>query len=735
MLRRTLTGLLFATTAVAGLHQPAAAQTGRTAPRAGPVEEIVVTARRREESLQDVPVSVSAFTGETLDLRGVPDITGLQRTTPNMTLQVARGSNSTLIAFIRGVGQQDPLWGFEPGVGLYVDDVYVARPQGAVLDIFDIERIEVLRGPQGTLYGRNTIGGAVKYVTRRIGNESELRLKTNIGTDGQRDLIVSGGLPLVENKLSIGGAFALYTRDGYGENLFSGADHYDKDVGAGRLALELTPTETTFFRLSYDRTEDGSNAKHGHRLTPLPGGSAPVLDDVFDTRAGAGDDNSVKNDGLSLLGEWQATDTITLKSITAYRQGDTDTLIDFDSTPGPILDVPAFYKDDQFSQELQLLYQGAGWQGVFGLYYLDANASGAFDTVLGNLGLTILTAGEVKTESYAAFADVSFDLTDQLSASVGLRYTLDEKEGTVFRANYAGIRSPEFGGIAQPPALIRTDYTNDRDFDEFTPRFSLTWQPTADLTAYASYSRGFKSGGFDMRGDAVLTPNTVNGYDPETVDSYEIGLKGQYFERLTLNLAGFYSKYDGQQITTQVPATSGIASFVDNVGSSEIYGFEAEGNLSVTDALSASFVLGYTHAEFDEFLTYDITTGQFVDVSDQRVFQNTPEWNAAVILTYLHDMGERGSLTFSGSAAFRDDASMFEIPSPLLDQDAYTLFDASIVWTSDDERWRVGLHGRNLTDKEYKVGGYSFPGALYGDSITAFYGPPRTITGTVEVRF
>ena len=166
--------------------------------RAAGVEEVVVTARRREESLKDVPIAVSAFSAERLDATGAPDITWLQQTTPNLTLQVARGTNSTLIAFIRGVGQQDPLWGFEPGVGLYVDDVYVARPQGAVLDIYDIERLEVLRGPQGTLYGRNTIGGAIKYVTKPLGDERAARLRATWARTARHDLIASGSLPLGE---------------------------------------------------------------------------------------------------------------------------------------------------------------------------------------------------------------------------------------------------------------------------------------------------------------------------------------------------------------------------------------------------------------------------------------------------------------------------------------------------------------------------------------------------------
>ncbi|MET0336905.1 MAG: TonB-dependent receptor, partial [Caulobacter sp.] len=257
------------------------------------IEEVIVTARRREESLKDVPVSVSALGAERLEAMGAADITTLQQQTPNATVQVARGSNSTLISFIRGVGQQDPLWGFEPGVGLYVDDVYVARPQGAVLDIFDIERIEVLRGPQGTLYGRNTIGGAIKYVTKKLDlTRPQFTARGSLGSYDQRDFMVTGSVPLTDT-LAIGGAVASYDRDGFGKNLNTGEEHYDKDVFAYRASAEYAPTDDLFFRFAYDKVEDNSNPRHGHRETAGGGGAAARRGDVCDTRAGLTRTNKV----------------------------------------------------------------------------------------------------------------------------------------------------------------------------------------------------------------------------------------------------------------------------------------------------------------------------------------------------------------------------------------------------------------------------------------------------------
>ncbi|PJI88755.1 TonB-dependent receptor [Sphingomonas koreensis] len=709
-----------------------------SAEEAAPVAEgeIVVTARRREESLIDVPISMSVVSGDSLVKSGAADITALQDKTPNLTLQIARGSNSTLIAFSRGVGQQDPLWGFEPGVALYIDDVYVARPQGAVLDIFDVERVEVLRGPQGTLYGRNTIGGAVKYVTRRLGHDYKASARVSYGSYNQVDLVGQVVVP-VGDTLSLGAAVAQYWRDGFGTNLTTGAEHYNKDVFAARLSAEFTPSDTIFIRVAGDRVLDRSNPRHGTRL--LPNGTDPIYaptGDVYDTRAGIGDRNRVETRGLSVTGEVNLSDALTFKTITSWRDGSTDTVIDFDNTILPTLDVPAEYSDRQFTQELQLLYEGDRIQGVFGVYYLNGRASGAFDTVLGALNTTTLTAGEVFTKSYAAFGDFSFDVTDQFKISAGLRYTRDEKTGTVFRRNYTGIRSPRFGNAAAVPGLIRSDYTNSRDFEKLTPRVSLSYEPRQDLNFYASYGKGFKSGGFDMRGDAILTPTTVNGYKPETIDSYELGMKGAFLDRtLFVNIAGFYSNYKDQQVTIQVPALpSGIASFVDNAGKGEIYGFEFEARVVPSRNLSASLVLGYTHADYKEFFTFIGGGTTPVDVSDQRAFQNTPEWTANASVTWSEDLAG-GTIAFTPSVSLRSDTQMFELATPALDQDGYALVDASLNWTSAGGRYRIGVAARNLTDARYRVGGYNFPGALFGNSIIGYYGPPRTFTGTFEVKF
>ncbi|MDB5495769.1 MAG: TonB-dependent receptor [Phenylobacterium sp.] len=707
------------------------------------VEELVVTARRREENLKDVPIAVSAYTAATLERTGVRDITDLQKTTPSLTLQPARGSNSTLIAFIRGVGQQDPLWGFDPGVGLYLDDVYVARPQAAVLDVFDVDRIEILRGPQGTLYGRNTIGGAIKYVTARIGSRPELDVKGQFGSYGEHDEIVSFKLP-VGSTFGISGAVAKYDHDGYGTNLNTHEDQYNKDVLAMRGSAEWTPTDAVFVRLSLDRVQDKSNAKHGHREAPYTsaaGVTYGVLPGVYDTMAGAGDKNRVVAEGGSLLGQWAMNSNLTFKSITAFRSGYTNGNIDFDETPQPFLDIPAKYRDHQFTQELQTLFSYDKLRGVAGVFYLDATASGAFDTVLNNAspatGFTIYDGGYVRTKSTSVYADASYDVTDQLQVSLGGRYTTDEKTGQVLRQQYLGVRSPAFGNTsAIKLGAPNTDYTNQRTFQRFTPRVSVSYKLSPDLTAYASYGQGFKSGGFDMRGDAKAYPATVNGYAPETVTTYEIGLKGALLDR-TLSFATdiFDSAYRNQQITTQYPtATGGIASVVDNVGSSTLRGAEAQGSWRVAPDFTVNATVSYIDTKFDRYLAFIPGTG-LVDVSNQRKLQNTPKWTASLSGTYTHDFGDRGRIAITPALAYRSFTQQFETATPLIDQPGYTLYDLDAVWTSADDRYQIGLHGKNLGDERYKIGGYSFPGALFANSIDAFYGAPRTVTVSVAAKF
>ncbi|PIW29142.1 MAG: TonB-dependent receptor [Rhodobacterales bacterium CG15_BIG_FIL_POST_REV_8_21_14_020_59_13] len=730
---------------------------------------ITVTARRREESIMDVPLSVTAISGEQLETQGSPDITYVGQTTPNVTLEVSRGTNTTLSAFIRGVGQQDPVAGFEAGVGLYLDDVYLNRPQAAVLDIYDVERIEVLRGPQGTLYGRNTIGGAVKYVTRRLDPDAPtLNARLNIGSYEQIDAIVSGSVPLSDT-FRVGGAVASLNRGGYGTNLTTGEDNYNKDVLAFRASAEFEPNDQWFFRLSADTLEDNSAPRQGHRLIPGALTGAPVLNNEFDTRAGLNViEQNVEASGVSLLAEYRHNDQWTFRNILSYREDDSTTPIDFDSLPSGDLDVPAIYSNDQFSEEFQVLYEGDRLSGVAGFYYLDANASTVFDvlldttgTLIGLPGLNAQTFGDVSTETWSVFADVSFDLNDWVSASIGGRYTNDQRSSTVLRRTYIGGFSEFFGGN---PTLIATtsNFTGTNEWTDFSPRASLNFTVNDRNSVYFSYSQGFKGGSFDPRGQTSAAPDFNNdgtvsqdeifqfmSFEPEEVDSYEIGWRVDH-GRYRHALAVFFMDYQDVQIPGSVGVdTNGdgindtFTGVTTNAAAATIQGVEYEGSLLIADdmsgkgdTLSLNWALGLLDGEYDSFIN-----AFGVDISNQVQIQNTPDTTASATLTYTVPV-RQGELTLLNTLSYRGDSSQFEIPFPALDQEAFTLWNASAVWDSDDGRWQFGIHGRNLTDERYRVAGYDFvnnatlaPELGLEGTLTAFYGDPRTVTGTIAFHY
>ncbi|WP_447758203.1 TonB-dependent receptor [Sphingopyxis fribergensis] len=734
--------------------------------------EIIVTARRRDERLIDVPIAVTAISGDALAKAGAIDITDVANMAPNTTLENSRGTNSTLTAFIRGVGQQDPVPGFEAGIGLYLDDVYLNRPQAAVLDIYDVERIEVLRGPQGTLYGRNTIGGAVKYVTRPLNPDSpELRIRGTLGTYKQADLVVTASAP-ISDIFRVGGSVARLSRGGFGDNLnIPGLENYNKDVWAGRGTIELGGNGApVLIRISGDYTRDKSDPRNGHRLIPGLISGAPVLDDVYDTRAGLNNPKQdIKAYGLAMNVSAELTDNLTLRSISAWRKDTSFTPIDFDALPAVDVDVPAVYRNEQLSQEFQLLYESDRLHGLVGFYYLDAKAATSFDVLLGLQGAAVFglpglnayTAGDVRTKTWSVFGDFTYDFTDQLSLSVGGRYTNDKRSAFVYKATRITGLSPEFGGTLTPIILgaPATNFRGDRTFKEFTPRASLSFKPNDDNMVYASYSKGFKGGGFDPRGSGTSAPisNPAAGrtyddiydflaFDPEKVDSYEIGYKGSLLDRrLTLGLAGFYMDYKDVQIPGSVGClANGLPSFcgiTTNAAKARLQGIEAEANALLARDFAGpgstfrfNGALGYIDAKYKSFIG---PTG--TDVADQRVFQNTPKWTVmGSIAAGIPAMG--GNIDVSTGLTYRSLTHQFEVPIPALDQPGYVLWDASLVWTADSGNYSIGIHGKNLTDKQYITSGYNYQNAAGGSTLglegvqTAFYGNPRQVfvTGTVK---
>ena len=758
---------------------PAHAQaTPPAASGASSTESIVVTARRREELIQDVPVSVSAFSGQQIEQAGIQDVTGLADLTPNTTLKASRATNTTLTAFIRGIGQQDPVAGYEQGVGIYLDDVYLARPQGALQDIYDLARIEILRGPQGTLYGRNTIGGAVKYVSKRLSDRAEINMKVALGEYSQQDLVVRGNLPITDT-FRIGGTIATFNHDGYGRNVVNGRENYNKEILAGRISAEFTPTKDLFIRLAADRTQDDSLPQAGYRLThgPAPDNLPPLSGD-YDTRANLysvlGKEQEVTTSGESLLIEYNLTPELTFKSITAHRKGESTAPIDFDSLGTPLFEAPAFYNDSQRSQEFQLVYSGKRWQAVGGAYFMKANAFNEFDVLLstgGTTGLSLYTLDDIDTKTWAVFADVNYEVTPTLDLSVGLRYTSDEREARIYKATYVGLTgSPTLGNPGAIRAAVDTDLGPDRlnrSDEKLTPKVSLGWKFTPGQNLYATYAEGFKGGMFDPRmslravggPDSATGQQVIKGVEPEEVKSTEVGLKSSFQGgRIQTNAAAFYMDYKNVQIPGSIPTFSasgqviGFAGFLTNAGKAKVKGLEFEVIARLTDAFSMQAMAGFIDAEYKEWIVSNgsTTAPALVNVAHAAEFQNTPERQASITGTYEWNVplfGRSGGLALQGTASYKSKVYQAEfvrttgvaaidvnVPANLmLAQDAFTLYDASLIWTSRDRKWSFGVVGRNLTDERYKIAGYPF-GAFF-NTISTFYGEPRTVKFVGSVTF
>jgi len=712
-------------------------ETAAAEPAAGLKETITVTARKKEENIQEVPVAVTVVTGETLEDSGAADISDLQADVPNLSIYAGRNQSSTLTAFMRGIGQADPLWGVDPGVGLYLDDVYIARPQGALLDVYDVERIEVLRGPQGTLYGKNTIGGAIKYVSKALTDERQGRMSFTPGSFGNQDVKLSLGGALIPGKLRARVAFASLQHDGYGTNLLTGEEVSNKDTTAYRFALDWLPSDVVKVQFAYDYTDDDSAPKGLTRLQANPlcplflGTTCPPEAEIFDTRSGLEPKNGTTSKGYSMVVDWTINEAWRFKSITAHRESDTDNNIDFDTTPAPITDVATIYFDDQDSQEFQFLYDdGGAFDGVFGLYYFDGNAGGYVESNFIN-SFFVTTDGDTQTTSYAVFGEGNYQLTDRWTLNFGARATKEKKRTRALNA-YNLDDTYSF------PILITADFDKEKTFNSVAPKLGLQYQFNDDVMGYVSVSRGFKSGGFNVRAQTSVLPRTAEPFDDEVLDVAEVGVKSVLADgRLVLNTAVFYGDYQDIQVSTFTSYDStgdGVNdSFLGdflNAGSATMKGVEVEYDWTAKNAtwFGISGNVSYLDATPDEEVDLNNRNGV-----DTQVITNAPEFTGSLRLNFNYPAWG-GLFSASVGVSHRDESVLTNEGDgvmPLV-QPAFELYDAWIGWLSGDGSWRVGVAGRNLGDEEYLTNGYNIPTfGLYQGS----YGAPRTITATVEYRF
>jgi iron complex outermembrane receptor protein len=726
------------------------------------VEEIVVTARRYEENLQSTPVAVTTLTSQALEDAGASTVTDLAAVVPNLTISntgSGSGGASNPQIYMRGIGQVDFLITTDPGVAIYIDGVYYARATGSAFDVLDLERVEVLRGPQGTLFGKNSIGGAVNLISRRPADELGGQIQVTAGEFNRGDVRASVDVPLGEELRSrFSGAWQ--NRDGYTDRILVGDDMGDQDQVGGRAHFEWTPTPGLAFDLILDGTRSRQHSANTAlmafdpsaglaplwvNLVAIPNGlTLPIVNasTPFDSSGTGPNVSDLDLWGASLSADWEIGDALTFRSISAYRSLSAEFGRDGDNSPTQYLHTDNVVDQHQFSQEFQLLGGGpdSSLRWVLGAFYFDEwardtndvrLASGLWSALEGLPGpviplspnpcptLCLGGAGNplnalfdldfdiynrIESRSYAVFGQGTYRFADRWSATVGLRYTEEEKTYFLFHQR---VNS---GVPIIPPTTVSADY------DDLSPRLGLEYQASDGMFFYASASRGFKAGGFNGR---PTTTSAVQSYDPESLWSYEVGAKFDSDDRrLRLNLAGFFNQYDDIQLTSvSADSTGNLILITENAGQAEAWGLEAELTAVPIDGLYFTGALGYINAEYTE-----LNPGATVTLDTE--FMKTPEWTASAALSYSFPLPDNaGELALRGDWSYRSKVYNDPGNTEAISQDALSLFNARLAWVDPNERVEIALFGTNLTDERYLVAGISAADSF--GTIEGNFGRPR----------
>jgi iron complex outermembrane receptor protein len=721
--------------------------------------EILVTARRTAENIQDVPVSVTAFSADALSDRSIDTLDQVAKYTPNIRFDGAAalsGGNYNATVFIRGVGQNDFAIFSDPGVGFYVDDVYYARSIGGVMDAVDIESVQVLRGPQGTLFGKNTIGGAVLITTAAPDLDDVTgRIEATYGSFDRIDVKGAINLPLIKDVAALRISGATLNRNGYVRRLFDGDTQGDRSAQMIRAKLRVEPTDALRIDVGADYTRARETSAPSDLLAVgnAPGVSgvpfltnynrfvAPTREVVapngqatlnpsfitrspFETWAGGPNDND--------LDLWGVQGTIsydfgsaTLKSITAYRDMKTYFTRDGDNTPFIFRETTNRDKQWQFSQELQLSGDlfGGRLSYVLGSFYFKEKASddATADLAIGlwaplapppfTPAATIFNRTENK--SWAAFGQLNFNVTPTLSLTLGGRYSEDSK---VFGAR----------DIFQRNGQEYVNVTVSDSWSKFTPQFGVNWKAAEDVLLYASYSEGYKQGGFNGR--PLVGPEEVTAYQPETLETYEVGIKAQWLDRaLTTNVALFHSKYNDIQLTVNQTPTN----FVANAAGGEISGMEFELVARPVSWFAFNAAVGYLDAKYTE-VGAGLGPTQVLPITTNSKFVKAPEWTVTTGVEVKHEFADASELAVRGDASLYSRIYHDVANSPLASDNGYVLVNTRVSYTLPGGNIQLAGFVTNLTDELYYVSA-NVSGAF--GLAEASYGRPREYGISASYRF
>lgn len=696
--------------------------------------DIIVTASKRSDSLQRVPLAVSAIGGDALARSPITNLSDIQTSIPNINISAR---NSSGVVNIRGIGFDIVTAGAESSVAVHSDGVYLSRPTSALASLFDLERIEVARGPQGTLYGRNATGGAVNLISRRPSNNFGGYVNLTAGNYGA--VAVEGAItgPIVDGVLSARIAAKVDEHDGYGTNYFNGRGIDDLKSRALRGSLLFTPAQGVSFLLigDYYRRDDSSFPAHFGGCDSIVCNANAAVSRGYTVPANIRDVNNdvqpindVKTFGFSLTSTFDLN-FATLTGITAYRKGATFFKYDWDAStlPGPFLTREENYKT--FSQELQLGNRSGRLDWLLGLYYFhernNARANGQFASFLAPAFTTYFQGGILTTDAYAAFGEGTYHLNDKFAVTVGARYSKEDKR---IDDEFTYTRGPAFiiARQAVPTSAISCvvcrGLPNTASFDSFTPKFGAQYTPDSQRMIYVTVQKGFKSGGFAA---GATTPS----FDPETIWSYEAGLKATWLDRrLVTNISVYHYDYSSLQVGQVV----GTATLINNAAKAKVDGIEGEAKLKLGSHVEVDAHGAYNHARFAAFSSANanVNISLIRDLSG-NLLSNAPKLTGALGIQY-HTPALGGEVTLRGDV-FGSSRVYFSPFNTLLNNQApYALENLTARYEKD--KWFVSVFVNNLSDRTVRSGSY-VQSTLLGGFINMQLLPPRTLGGKVGFSF
>lgn len=738
---------------------PAVQSRAQDAPR---LEEVVVTARKRVENLQDTPIAITAISGAMIEQTQMLSVADIEQRTPNLSIRASdNGVSSALQAYMRGVGQFDFALTVDPGVGMYVDGIYLARTVGANFQLADIEQIQVLRGPQGTLFGKNTIGGAINVTTRRPSGDTQYSAEVTGGEDNYFSFDGYLEFPVSED---VAGSVALLTRNSDGwqkrdrgddagnDNMWAVRTHLNADFSDqwnSHLALDYTDIDQNVYpQVLADFNPDAviANSYINAVLTPIGESCCePNIDDIDRSSAlNELDKDQNQTWGLSWTNTWELGD-LTLKSVTGYRDMDTASYRDADNNVNDYFSVGSEFDVQQFSQEFLLSNDtGSKLDWLVGAYYLNEDGDHVSNVTVGDglfeaigvvpLDFTLFYDRTQETTSYAAFFNTTWHMTNAARLNLAARYTYDKKDLDMFTLKLASQTPILIPGPTDPDACTDaiaqgngSTVSCSEDWDEISPRIGLDYDLSEDILGYASISGGFRSGVYNGRPTAT---SQISVADPETLINYEVGFKSQLWnDRLQINGALFYNDYEDRQFLVNRPsssADSALALIVANAADSTIWGGELEFTVLPMAGLTISGGLSYIDPEYEEFEAINPATGLLEDLSD-RPFSSVPEWTANLLAMYVYELDNAGSVRVRGDLSYRDEIFFTDDENSVsfdrLNADAYTLYNAGVTYISADDKWEFSAFARNLTDKREIRGGFGVD--AFGNTTVSFTEPRR----------